>query len=52
MLSGLLAAAAPGAYFLLTVPADESLWSEHDESFGHYRRYDRAGSNVCGPGCR
>ena len=25
-----------------TVPADESLWSEHDESFGHYRRYDRA----------
>ena len=42
MLSELLAAAAPGAYFLLTVPADESLWSEHDESFGHYRRYDRA----------
>jgi hypothetical protein len=30
----------PGAYFLLTVPADLSLWSEHDESFGHYRRYD------------
>jgi SAM-dependent methyltransferase len=38
--SRLLAAAAPGCYFLLTVPADESLWSEHDESFGHYRRYD------------
>jgi SAM-dependent methyltransferase len=41
MLSELLAAANPGTYFLLTVPADESLWSEHDESFGHYRRYDR-----------
>jgi SAM-dependent methyltransferase len=40
MLSRLLAAASPGCYFLLTVPADESLWSEHDESFGHYRRYD------------
>jgi SAM-dependent methyltransferase len=41
MLSGLLAAASPGACFLITVPADEALWSEHDESFGHYRRYDR-----------
>ncbi len=38
--SRLLAAAAEGCYFLLTVPADESLWSAHDESFGHYRRYD------------
>jgi SAM-dependent methyltransferase len=42
MLSELLASASPGCFFLLTVPADESLWSEHDESFGHYRRYDRA----------
>ncbi len=42
MLSELLAAASPSCYFLLSVPADESLWSEHDESFGHYRRYDRA----------
>ena len=41
MLSELLAAAVPGSYFLLTVPADQSLWSPHDESFGHYRRYDR-----------
>ena len=39
--SELLAAASPGTYFLITVPADEALWSEHDESFGHYRRYDR-----------
>ncbi len=42
MFSSLLAASSPGTYFLVTVPADESLWSEHDESFGHYRRYDRA----------
>ena len=41
MLSELLAAASAGSHFLLTVPADESLWSEHDESFGHYRRYFR-----------
>ncbi len=39
-LSGLLAAASPGAHFLLTVPANPSLWTEHDVSFGHYRRYD------------
>jgi SAM-dependent methyltransferase len=40
LLSNLLAAASPGTYFLLAVPADLSLWSEHDVSFGHYRRYD------------
>jgi SAM-dependent methyltransferase len=40
LLSTLLAAASPGTYFLVTVPADLSLWSGHDESFGHYRRYD------------
>ncbi|OHB69108.1 MAG: hypothetical protein A2V70_05815 [Planctomycetes bacterium RBG_13_63_9] len=39
-LSELFCAATPGSYFLLTVPADESLWSRHDESFAHYRRYD------------
>lgn len=42
LLSELLAAASPGAHFLITVPADLSLWSEHDVSFGHYRRYDLA----------
>lgn len=42
MFSELFAAAPPGCIFLITVPADESLWSEHDESFGHYRRYDLA----------
>jgi SAM-dependent methyltransferase len=40
-LSELLAATEPGTHLLLTVPADPTLWTEHDESFGHYRRYDR-----------
>lgn len=39
LLAELLVAASPGSYLLLTVPADPSLWSEHDVSFGHYRRY-------------
>jgi trans-aconitate methyltransferase len=39
-LSRLLAASAPGTGFLVTVPADPSSWSAHDESNGHYRRYD------------
>lgn len=30
----------PGTWFVLTVPADMSLWSPHDEVLGHYRRYD------------
>jgi SAM-dependent methyltransferase len=42
LLSQLLASSSPGTYFLLTVPADMQLWSVHDESFGHYRRYDMA----------
>lgn len=41
-LAELVAAARPGSYFLLTVPADMKLWSPHDESHGHYRRYDLA----------
>jgi SAM-dependent methyltransferase len=40
LLSTLLAQATPGAYLLMTVPADMRLWTEHDVSFGHYRRYD------------
>ncbi len=42
MLSELLSRATPGAHFLLTVPADMALWSQHDQSFGHYRRYSQA----------
>jgi len=41
LLAGLVAAATPGTYFLITVPADASLWSPHDERHGHHRRYDR-----------
>ena len=33
--------ARPGAFFVLTVPAHMSLWSPHDVSHGHYRRYTR-----------
>src|SRR6185295_20126636 len=33
LLSSLMAAAPVGTNFLITVPADLSLWSEHDESF-------------------
>ena len=29
----------PGGLFLCTVPAMPSLWSDHDEDLGHYRRY-------------
>lgn len=39
LLSSLVAVARPGAQFLITVPAGPHLWSMHDESFGHYRRY-------------
>jgi SAM-dependent methyltransferase len=39
--SSLLGALKPGGHLLITVPADESLWSAHDEAFGHYRRYSR-----------
>ena len=42
LVSSLLAALPPGAHMLITVPAEEALWSEHDVSFGHYRRYDPA----------
>lgn len=42
LLSSLLAPLAPGTYVLVTVPAELALWSPHDESFGHYRRYDAA----------
>jgi SAM-dependent methyltransferase len=41
LFSTLAEAIPPGAYLLVTVPADQRLWNRHDESFGHYRRYDR-----------
>src|SRR3989344_9458524 len=30
-----------GGYLLLTVPAYQWLWSKHDESLHHYRRYNK-----------
>lgn len=39
-LRDLISMLAPGDYLLLTVPADMSLWSSHDVSYGHYLRYD------------
>src|SRR5450432_62276 len=32
----------PGGWLLVTVPAYQALWSEHDEANHHYRRYSRA----------
>jgi SAM-dependent methyltransferase len=33
--------ARPGAWLLLTVPAYQALWSQHDEANHHFRRYNR-----------
>ncbi len=38
--SSLVAALKPGAFLLITVPAEPQLWNRHDESYGHYRRYE------------
>jgi len=40
MLSAQVAALKHGGIFLITVPANMQLWSQHDESFGHHRRYE------------
>ena len=42
-LSELIGHAKPGSTVLITVPADMNLWSQHDVSFGHHRRYERDG---------
>jgi SAM-dependent methyltransferase len=41
LLGALTAWMKPGAHLLLTVPSDPSLWSPHDEVYGHHRRYTR-----------
>lgn len=43
LLASVVGALQPGAFVLLTVPADMRLWSPSDEVYGHHRRYDRAG---------
>ena len=40
LFSAVTAAVRPGAFLLVTVPADQRLWTAHDETFGHYRRYE------------
>lgn len=40
LLSSIVDAVAEGTSVLITVPADMTLWSEHDVVLGHYRRYD------------
>jgi SAM-dependent methyltransferase len=40
LFSEVAALASPGAYFLVTTPAHEELWSGHDVASRHYRRYD------------
>jgi len=39
MVERLVAVAKNGALFLTTVPANQELWTEHDVSHGHFRRY-------------
>lgn len=36
----LVACSSTGTYFAITVPADPKLWGPHDESHGHFRRYE------------
>jgi trans-aconitate methyltransferase len=52
MLSQVVAACRPGAHVLITVPADPRLWSWHDESHHHLRRYDRATLQALWEGLR
>lgn len=40
LLTQIVAAMRPGSRLLITVPAVRALWSEHDESAGHRRRYE------------
>lgn len=39
LVSGILALMPAGSHLLVTVPAHPDLWSVHDVTFGHYRRY-------------
>jgi SAM-dependent methyltransferase len=40
-LSELRRVSRPGGWLLVTVPAYQALWSEHDVANHHYRRYNR-----------
>ncbi len=43
----LVAKMAPGSQLLLTVPANQQLWSQWDIALGHFRRYDKATLAAC-----
>ncbi len=51
-LAGFIELLKPGAHVLLTVPAGTELWSPHDESYGHFRRYEPAGLHALWSGLR
>jgi len=40
-LSEIVDSTTPGTRLLVTVPADMALWTSHDASHGHFRRYTR-----------
>lgn len=40
----------PGAVLLITVPAHQFLWNEHDVALGHKRRYSPAGIGMLASG--
>ena len=40
-LSELFQVVRPGGHLLVTVPAFQSLWGDHDELYSHFRRYRR-----------
>jgi SAM-dependent methyltransferase len=40
--AGIFEALRPGGSFLVAVPCDRRLWSQHDVAVGHVRRYERA----------
>jgi SAM-dependent methyltransferase len=40
--TGVFEALRPGGTFLVAVPVDMRLWSQHDVAVGHVRRYERA----------
>jgi SAM-dependent methyltransferase len=40
--TGVFYALRPGGTFLVAVPCDRRLWSQHDVAVGHVRRYERA----------
>lgn len=39
-LKDVVANCRPGAHILITVPAHQALWSLHDDTVGHHRRYE------------